>query len=130
MSSACSLKARLTQPLFLWFYAAFAVQLAADYLLKYGNPRQPLLFLAAFLPALMWIVVIAEFVRAVLKLDEFQRRLHLHAVSLACALSAVLALILAACDRAGIYHASWSVLGGYFLLLLSAAYCVLVWRYR
>jgi hypothetical protein len=130
MSSACSWTSRLTQPLFLWWFAAIAVQLAADCLLKYGNAHSPLLFLAAFLPALVWIMVIAEFVCAVRRLDEFQRQFHLQALSIACALSAVLAVILAACDRAGIYHASLIVMGCYFLLLLFAAYSFLIWRYR
>jgi hypothetical protein len=130
MSSACSWTARVTRPLFLWFYAAVAIQLAADCLLKYGNPRPPVSFLAAFFPALLWIIVIAGFVRGVLRLDEFQRRLHLEAVSIGCALSAVLVLILSALGRAGIYHASLSVLGGCFLLLFDAAYGFLLWRYR
>ena len=130
MSSACNWTARLTQPFFLWFFAAIAVQLAADRLLKYAGPRSPLLLLAALLPPLLWIIVVAAFVRGVLRLDEFQRRFHLEAVSIGCALSAVLVLILSALGRAGIYHASLSVLGGCFLLLFDAAYGFLLWRYR
>lgn len=130
MSSTCSWTSRLTRPLFLWWYAALAAQLAVDWLLKYGNPHSPLVSLAAFLPALVWIMVIGEFIRAVHRLDEFQRHFQLQAIFIACALSVVLALILAACDRAGIYHASSSVLGAYFLLLLVAVYGFLAWRYR
>lgn len=130
MSSACRWTARLTRPLFLWWYAALAAQLVVGCLLKYGNPHSPLVSLAVFLPALLWIIVIGEFIRAVRGLDEFQRHFQLQAIFIACALSAILTLILAACDRAGIYHASLSFLGGYFLLLLIAAYGFLAWRYR
>ena len=130
MSSACSWTTRLTRPLFLWWYAALAVQLAGDCLSKYANPRPSLLFLAAFLPATLWIVVIAEFTFAVRRLDEFQRRFHLEAVSIGCVLWAVLVLILSALGRVGIYHASLSALGGDFLALVLAAYGFLSWRYR
>ncbi len=132
MSSACSCgwTSRLYRPLFLWWAAALAVQLAADFLLKYANPRPPISFLAAFLPALLWIIVIGEFVRAVLKLDEFQQRLHLQAIAIACLPIAVLAVVFSALRRAEIYRPPWELLGSLFVLALVASYGFLAWRYR
>jgi hypothetical protein len=130
MSASCSWSSRLTRPLFLWWYAAFAVQLAADCLLKFGNLRSPFWSLIVLLPALVWIVVIAEFARAVLRLDEFQQRLHMQAAALACVLAAVLILISYALQRAGVYRATWSGLGGCLLLLLVLSYGWVAWKYR
>jgi hypothetical protein len=71
-----------------------------------------------------------EFVRAVLKSDEFQRRIHMQAVSLACVLAAILMLVFSALERAGIYRTTWSGIGSCLLLLFAASYGCVAWKYR
>jgi hypothetical protein len=130
MTINCSWSSRLRQPVFLWGAAALATHLTVDWLFKYRQPRSLALSLFGFLPALMWIFVIAGFVRAVLKSDELQQRIHLQAASIAFVLTVILALIFGGLERAGLYQATWSDLGSPLLFLLLVAYVFSAWRYR
>jgi FtsH-binding integral membrane protein len=130
MTVNCSWSSRLRQPVFVWGAAALATQLTVDWLFKYKPPRPLVWSFLGFLPALMWIFVIAEFVRAFLKSDELQQRIHLQAGSIAFVLTVILALIFAGLERAGIYQGTWSDLGSPLMFLLLVAYVFSAWRYR
>ena len=110
--------------------AAFAIELAVDWTLKYGALGLRVRSTVALLPSLMWICVIVAFVWAVLKSDEFQQRIQLQALAIACIPTAVLVLVFSGLDRAGIYRATWSDVGGPFMFLLLIAYVFSAWRYR
>jgi FtsH-binding integral membrane protein len=130
MTVNCNWAARLRQPVFVWGTAALATQLVVDWLFEYRHPRSlPWAFLG-FLPALMWILVIAGFVRAFLTSDELQQRIHLQAASIAFVLTVVLTLVFAGLARSGIYQGSWSDLGSPLMFLLLIAYVFSAWRYR
>lgn len=127
---SCNWSSRLKTPLFLWWAVAFAIQVAAHWLLKSGEPRLPVRYLAIFVPALSWILVIALFGRAVLKLDELQQRIHIQAIALACVPTGILVFLFSALDRAGIYRATIDEIGSLFLLLLVASYALSAWKYQ
>jgi hypothetical protein len=128
--ASCSWGARFKVPLFFWWAVAFGIQVMADWLLKSGELRSSVRSAAIFVPAVCWITVIVLFVRAVLKLDELQQRIHVQAIALACVPTAILALLFSALDRAGIYRATVTEVGGLFLLLLVLGYGVSVWKYQ
>jgi hypothetical protein len=130
MTVNCSWSSRLRQPVFLWGAVALAAQLTVDWLFKYRQPHSLVWSLFGFLPALVWVFVIAEFVRAFLKSDELQQRIHLQAAAIAFVLTVILTLVFAGLERAGIYQATWSDLGSPLLLLLLVAYVFSAWRYR
>ena len=116
--------------MFLWWFAALITELAADWVLKYNGVRSEARPMLAFLPPAMWICVTVAFVWAVLKSDEFQQRIHLQALAIACVPTVILVLIFSGLERAGIYHATWSDVGGPFVFLLMLAYVFSAWRYR
>jgi hypothetical protein len=120
----------LRQPVFLWGAAALAAQLTVQWLFRYRQPRSLVWSLFGFLPALMWVFVITEFVRAFLKSDELQQRIHLQAASIAFVLTVILTLLFGGLERAGIYQATWSDLGSPLLFLLLVGYVFSAWRYR
>ncbi|MGB6449376.1 MAG: hypothetical protein WBE92_01345 [Steroidobacteraceae bacterium] len=130
MSTTCSWGARLTSPLFLRWYAATAIQLSADGLIKHGALAPAVRLLFSVLLAAMWLFVVSEAVYAVLKSDELQRLIHLRAIAMACVATAVLALLYSALEHAGIYGATWSDIARPFLLLLLIAYGFMAWKYR
>jgi FtsH-binding integral membrane protein len=130
MTVNCSWGSRLRQPVFVWGAAALATQLAVDWLFDYRHPRSLAWSCFAFLPALMWILVIVGFVRAFLTSDELQQRIHLQAASIAFVLTVILTLIFAGLARAGIYQGTWNDLGSPLMFLLLVAYVFSAWRYR
>jgi hypothetical protein len=130
ISTACSWGARLTRPLFLQWYAATAIQLSADWLLKDGALAPAVRLLLSVLLAAVWLFVVWEAVHAALKSDEFHRLIHLQAIAMACAATAVLALLYSALEHAGIYGATWSDLARPFVPLLLVAYGLVTWKYR
>lgn len=101
-----------------------------DWLFKNRDVPSQTRSLLGLLPPLMWIFVIAAYVRAVSGLDELQRRVHMQAASVAFVLATVLILVLAALDRAGMYHATWSGASNSLIFLLMISYVVPVWKYR
>jgi hypothetical protein len=130
MTNACSLRSRLTQPLFLLWTVAIASQLAVDWSVRYTEPSSEVRSWLGFLPVPLWIFVIAAFARAVWRSDELQRRIHMQALSIAFVLAAVLMLVFAALERADIYHVTLSGVGGLLMVLLMIGYIVSAWRYR
>jgi len=130
MTADCRWYGRLKKPAFLWWTAAFATQLVVDWLFQYTELHSLMRFLLGFLPALMWILVIVAFVRAVFKLDELQQRIHMQAVSIAFVLATILMLLFSGLQRAGIYYATWSGVGSSLMLLLMISYVFSAWRYR
>jgi hypothetical protein len=129
MTSDCGWLSRLRRPVFLWWTAAFAAQLAVDWF-QYREPVTAARSYLVMLPALMWIFVIGAFVRAVFKSDELQQRIHLQAVFITFVLAAILILVFSGLERAGIYRATLSVIGGSLMLLLMISFIVSAWRYR
>jgi len=129
MTSSCSGLSRLKKPVFLWWTAALATQLAVDWF-QYSAPGSGARSFLGLLPALVWIFVIAAFVRAVFKSDELQQRIHMQAFSIAFVLAAILILVCSGLERAGIYGATLSGIGGSLMLLLLISYVVSAWRYR
>ncbi|MGD1211834.1 MAG: hypothetical protein ABR973_10825 [Candidatus Acidiferrales bacterium] len=101
-----------------------------DSLFKYGALNPQVRPFVGFLPALMWILVTVVFVGTVLKSDEFQQRIQLQALAIACVPTAILVLVFSGLERAGIYRATWSDVGGPFMFLLLIAYVFSAWRYR
>jgi FtsH-binding integral membrane protein len=130
MAENCSWLSRFRRPVFLWWMAALATELAADWLFKYRELSFRARAFVGFLPALMWILVTVAFVRAVLKSDEFQQRIQLQALGIACVPTAILVLVFSGLERAGIYRATWSDVVSPFVLLLLIAYVFTAWRYR
>jgi hypothetical protein len=130
MTAARSWRSLLTQPVFLWWAASLATRLAVDWLLKYGNLQSPVRSLIGLLPPLMFIFVIVAYVRAVSRLDELQRRIHMQAASIAFVLAAILILVFSALDSAGIYHATMGGVRDSLILLLMISYIVPAWKYR
>jgi len=130
MTATCSWRSRLTRPVFVWWTAAFATQLTVDWVFKYTELPSPARLFFGFLPALMWILVVVAFVQAVRKSDELRQRIHMQAVSIASVPAAVLILVFSGSERAGIYRASWSDVGGSMMLLLIVSYIFSAWRYR
>ncbi len=130
MTADCSWLSRLRRPMFLWWTVAFATELAVDWVFKYRGLSSRTRPIVAFLPALMWICVTVAFVWAVLKSDEFQQRIQLQALAIAFVPTAILVLVFSGLERAGIYHATWSDVGGPFMFLLLLAYFFSAWRYR
>ncbi len=127
--TACSWVSRLRQPVFRWWFAALAVQLAVNMVFKFiahGASRA----LLGLLPALMWIFVVVAFVQAVLRSDELQQRIHMQAVSLAGVSAIVLILVVSGLERAGIYHGFLNAVWSSLLFLLLISYIVSAWRYR
>src|SRR5579863_8276995 len=108
MTAVSRWRSLLTQPVFLWWAASLTTRLAVDWLLRNWDVPSQARSLLGLLPPLMWILVIAAYVRAVSGLDELQQRIHMQAASIAFVLATVLVLVLAALDRAGIYHATLS----------------------
>jgi len=130
MTPDCSWLSRLRRPVFLWWMVAFVTQLVVDSVFKYRGLSSRNRPVVALLPTLMWICVTVAFVWAVIKSDEFQQRIHLQALAIACVPTAILVLVFSGLDRAGIYRATWSDVGGPFALLLLVAYIFSAWRYR
>lgn len=130
MTTDCSWLSRFSRPVFLWWMAAFAAELAVGWELKHGGLNSRTRLIVALFPAAMWICVVVAFVWAVLRADEFQQRIQLQALAIACVPTAILALIFSGLERAGIYHATWSDIGGPFMFLLLLAYFFSAWRYR
>lgn len=130
MGTPCSWGARLRRPLFLWAYAALAAQLAMNWLLHFRELGSPAFFVVSFLSPLMWICVFVAFVRAVVKSDEFQRRMHLQAVAMAFVPTVILLLLLSGLESAGIYRATLGDFAILSMLFLLIAYLYTVWKYR
>ena len=130
MPKACSWSSRLKRPLFLLWLAAIAVQLAADAFLKYTALSFPARPFIGLLPALLWILVVAAFVQAILKSDELQQRIHMQAASIASVLAIVFSLVLSELHRAGIYQANLNGVWSSLLFLLMISYVFSGWRYR
>ena len=128
--TACSWISRLRQPVFRWWFAALAVQLAVNAVFKFIDPHGASRALLGLLPALMWIFVVVTFVQAVLRSDELQQRIHMQAVSLAGVLAIVLILVVSGLERAGVYHGSLNAVWSLLLFLLMISYIVSAWRYR
>jgi len=130
MAENCSWLSRLRRPVFLWWFAALATEIVADRVLNHKGLSAHARPIVAFLPPVMWICVTVAFVWAVVKSDEFQQRIHLHALAIACVPTVILVLVCWGLERAGIYHATWSDVGGPFVFLLMLAYVFSAWRYR
>jgi O-antigen/teichoic acid export membrane protein len=118
---------RFTRPVFLWAICALLTEMAVQSLGKTTWSIPSWLTLLPVMPAVFFVVALF---RAVQRMDELQKRICLESVFLAFLVTLVLAFLLAALDRAGIYHAKFDALGTPMMGLWALAYVVSVWRYR
>jgi hypothetical protein len=130
MPAACTWYSRLKQPVFLLWALALGVQVLSDWLFRHGELGSTARPFLGLLPALLWVLVIAAFVRAVFKSDELQQRIHMQAVSIAFVLAAVLLLLRSGLARAGIYYVALGSPGSALMFLLLISYIIAAWRYR
>jgi hypothetical protein len=122
-------RSRFTRPVFLWALVALATEFAVEKFYHHASPPQGvrLLVLLPLIPALFFMVAL---VRAILHMDELQKRICLESVFIAFMLTLVLTFIFAGLDRAGIYHPTWDSLGTPMMFLWAVAYIFSSWRYR
>ena len=129
MSAGRVLPARLTRPVFLWSMTALVLELAVQWLLKHGWLTSELRFLT-LLPLLPMMLFMIALARAILRMDEMQRRICLEAIAIAFMLTLGLTLIFIGLERAQIYKARWDDLGTDMMFFWACAYIFSAWRYR
>lgn len=130
MATDCSWLSRLRKPLFLLYGAAAIAQPLVDWLFANRHPGLPARYFLGFVPALIWFLFIAAFIREVLKTDEFQQRIQMLAASVAFILTVAVAVVFSGLDRIGIYRLTWRDYASPLMLLLLIGYLYSAWRYR
>ena len=130
MSVVGSCRPRFSRPLFLWALAAELTQIVVRYFVGATPPGQPLrlLMLLPLVPLAFFLVAL---VRAILKMDELERRIALESIAIAYILTLALTFALAGLQSAGInYPPLRDEVGSLMLLFWASAYVFSVWRYR
>jgi len=130
MVEPCSLRSRWTQPFVLWGFATAATALVVPWLLKHEHFNSTLRSVLGFLPTLMWIFCIVALARAVGKLDEMGKRIHLQAAAIAFLLTVILAYAFEGLEAARVYTAKIGDLAGIAALIWAVALVFVGWRYR
>jgi hypothetical protein len=122
-------RSRFTRPVFIWALAAQVTDLAVEQLSRHGSNPQGLrlLLLLPLIPAIFFMLAL---VRAILRMDEMQKRICLESVFIAFMLTLAITFIFGGLDRAGIYKPTWDSLGVPMMFFWAVAYIFSSWRYR
>src|SRR5438045_2567861 len=91
MSAVVSCRPRFSRPLFLWALAGLITELAVQYFVGATRP-DPLRFLM-LLPLVPEAFFIGALVRAILKMDELERRITLESIAIAFILTLALMFV-------------------------------------
>lgn len=129
-NSTCTARSRWTQPFVLWGIGTGATGLAVMWLLKHERLSPVLQSTLGFLPALMWILFIVAVARAVRKLDEMGKRIHLEAASISFLLTIILAYLFLGLQTVGLYTAKSGDLAGVSVLIWVLVLTIVTHRYR
>ena len=130
MSVVGSCRPRFSRPLFFWALAGQLTQLVVRFFVGATPPGQPLRFLM-LLPLVPLAFFLVALVRAILKMDELERRIALESIAIAYILTLALTFALAGLESAGINYPSLrDSVGSLMLLFWASAYVFSVWRYR
>jgi hypothetical protein len=127
--SCSSTLSRFTRPVFLWALAALVAEFAVEQFYHRGSSPQGL-HLLALLPLIPAILFMVAMVRAILRMDELQKRICLESVFIAFMFTLALTFVFAALESAGFYHPAWDSLGTPMMFLWAAAYIFSSWRYK
>jgi hypothetical protein len=129
MSEVRGLQSRLTRPIFLWSLTALVLEQAVQWLLRHGWLSADLRFLTLLplAPMMFFLIAVAK---AILRMDEMQRRIVLESIAIAFVLTLGLTLIFIGLERAQIYKARWDDLGTDMMFFWACAYIFSAWRYR
>lgn len=130
MSVAASCRPRFTRPLFLWALAGLMMQMALEFFVG-ANALHPHLRFLLLLPLVPEAFFIGGLVRAILKMDELERRVTLESIAIAFGLTLVLTFALAALENAGV-NCTWVrvEVGNFILGFWATAYIFSSRRYR
>lgn len=123
------MQSRLTRPIFLWSLTALVLEQAVQWLLRHGWLSADLRFLTLLplAPMMFFLIAVAK---AILRMDEMQRRIVLESIAIAFVLTLGLTLIFIGLERAQIYKARWDDLGTDMMFFWACAYIFSAWRYR
>jgi hypothetical protein len=102
---------------------------AVQWLLRHGWLSADLRFLTLLplAPMMFFLIAVAK---AILRMDEMQRRIVLESIAIAFVLTLGLTLIFIGLERAQIYKARWDDLGTDMMFFWACAYIFSAWRYR
>lgn len=131
MSAVVSCRPRFSRPLFLWALAGAITQFALEFFVGAAPLDQPLRFLM-LLPLVPVAFFISALVRAILKMDELERRITLESIAIAFILTLALTFVLAGLESAGVNSPPWvrDEFGSWMLGFWACAYVFSVRRYR
>ena len=129
VSAIVTCRPRFSRPLFLWALAGLITQLALRYFVG-ATPPDRLRFLM-LLPLVPEAFFIGALVRAILKMDELERRITLESIAIAFILTLALTFVLAGLESAGVnYPSVRDEVGTLMLGFWACSYIFSVWRYR
>jgi hypothetical protein len=119
---------RFTRPVFLWPVTALVLDMAVDWFNhRWPSPQARFLTLLPLVPMMLFLVALS---RAILRMDEMQKRICLESIAVAFVLTLALTLIFIGLERANVYKAHWDDLGSDMMFFWACAYVFSVWRYR
>jgi len=120
---------RFKRPVFLWSFAALIAEAVCQWVAKdvWPGPQARWLTLLPLVPMIGFVVAL---VRAILRMDELQRRICLESISIAFVLTLLVTFAFIGLERAEVYAPKWNELGTYMLFLWACAYVVTVRRYK
>lgn len=130
MTATASCRPRFSRPLFLWALAGLLTQIAVELTVSGAALQSPLRFLM-LLPLVPEAFFIGALARAILKMDELERRVTLESIAIAFILTLALLFVLAGLERAGMnYPSVRGEVGTLMLGFWASAYLFSTWRYR
>ncbi|MEO8745809.1 MAG: hypothetical protein ABI455_11150 [Candidatus Dormiibacterota bacterium] len=95
-----------------------------------ANPTAPWRYYVIVLPVLPGALVIWQFVMALARLDEMQKRIQMEAFGFALATTALLTFGYGFLEGAGLPHLSWTFVLPLMAVLWAIGAAICTWRYR
>ena len=120
---------RFKRPVFLWSFGALITEGVCQWLAKdiWPGTRARWLTLLPLVPMIGFVIAL---VRAILRMDELQRRISLESIAIAFIFTLLVTFAFVGLERAEVYRPQWNELGTYMLFLWACAYVITARRYR